>query len=63
VAGGAAGGLDKACGAAKVTLLVGVKNSDKGDFGEVQALAQEVDADKDVEVAFAQGAEDFDACK
>jgi hypothetical protein len=60
VAGGAAGGLDQAGRAAQVPFLVRVKNRDQRDFGEVQALAQEIDADEHIKFALAQGAKDFD---
>ena len=60
VAGGAAGRLDEAGGAAQIALLVGVQNGHQRDFGQVQPLAQEIDADQDVEIALAQGAQDFD---
>ena len=58
--GGAAGGLNQAGGAAEVAFLVGVEDGDEGNLGKIKAFAEEVDADEDVEVAFAQGAEDFD---
>ena len=61
VAGGAAGGLDEAGGAAQIALLVGVENGHQRDLGQVEALAQQVDADQHVELAFAQGAQDFHA--
>jgi hypothetical protein len=60
MAGGAAGGLDQAGGAAQVAFLVGVQDGDEGDFGQIEAFAEEVDADEHVELAFAQGAQDFD---
>ena len=41
-------------------LLVGVEDGDQRDLGQVEALAQEVDADEDVEVALAQAADDLD---
>ncbi|MFM1943705.1 MAG: hypothetical protein RI897_2687 [Verrucomicrobiota bacterium] len=58
--GGAAGGLDEAGGAAEVALLVGIEDGDEGDFGEVEAFAEEVDTDEDIELSLSEGAEDFD---
>ena len=42
-------------------FLVGVENGDQRDFGQVEALAQQVDADQHVELAAAQVAQDLDA--
>jgi len=61
VAGGAAGGLDEAGLAAEKALLVGIEDRDEGDLGEIEAFAEEVDADEDVKFAPAEGAEDLDA--
>ena len=61
VAGGAAGGLDEGGFAAEEAFFVGVEDADEGDFGEVEAFSEKVDANEDVAVAFAEGAEDFDA--
>ena len=61
VAGGAAGGLHEGGLAAEEAFFVGIEDADEGDFGEVEAFAEEVDADEDVAVALAEGAEDFDA--
>ena len=61
VAGGTSGGLDERGLAAQVAFLVGVEDADQSDFGEVEALAEKVDADQDVELAGAERAEDFDA--
>jgi hypothetical protein len=60
MAGGATGRLDEAGGAAEVTFLVGVQDGDERDFREIEAFAEEVDTDEHVELAFAEGAEDFD---
>ena len=61
VTGRAAGGLDKARLAAEEAFLIGVEDADQCDFGKVEAFAEEIDADEDVEGAGAQAAEDFDA--
>ena len=61
VAGRAADGLHQRGFAAQKAFLVGVENGDQRDFGQVEALAQEVDADQHVELAQAQIAEQFDA--
>ena len=45
---------------AQKALLVRVEDGDQGDLGQVEALAEEVDPDEDVEVALAQVAEDLD---
>ncbi len=61
VAGGAADGLDERSRRAQEALLVGVEDRDQRDLGDVEALAQEVDADQDVELAPPQVADDLDA--
>ena len=61
VAGGAADGLDQRGLGAQEALLVGVEDRDQRAFGDVEALAQQVDADQHVEGAEAQVAQDFDA--
>src|ERR1019366_2546875 len=42
----AADGLDERRGAAQVAFLVGIEDSDERDFGEVEALAEQVNADQ-----------------
>ena len=61
VAGGTADGLDEGAGGAEEAFLVSVEDGDEGDFGEVEALAEEVDADEDVDITAAEVAEYFDA--
>ena len=61
VAGGAADGLDERALAAEEAFLVGVEDGDERDFGQIEAFAEEVDADEDVELAAAEVAEDVDA--
>ena len=61
IARGAADGLDEAGLRAQEPLLVGIENGDQGTFGDVQPLAQQVDADQHVEHAQAQIADDLDA--
>ena len=61
VAGGAAYGLDEGALGAEEAFLVGVEDGDERDLGEVEAFAEEVDADEDVVLAFAEGAEEADA--
>ena len=46
---------------AQVAFLVGVQDGDQADLGQVEALAQQVDADDDVVDAEAQVAQDLDA--
>jgi hypothetical protein len=59
VAGGAAGGLDERGLAAQEAFLVGIEDADEGDLGEVEAFAEEVDADEDVEVGGAEAGGGF----
>ncbi len=59
VSGGAANGLNQRCLGAQKTLLVGVQNGDETAFGDVETLAQKVDADQHVEGAEAQIADDL----
>src|SRR5699024_2257864 len=54
VAGRAADRLDQTRLAAQETLFVGVQNRDQRNLGQVQALAQQVDADDRVDCAGAQ---------
>ena len=61
VAGAAADGLDQRGGAAEIAFFVGVENGDQGNFGKVEAFAEEIDADEDVEFAAAKIAKDADA--
>ena len=61
VAGGAADGLNQRRLAAQKTFLVGVEDRDQRAFGNVEALAQQVDADQRVERAEPQVADDLDA--
>src|SRR3954453_24208682 len=61
VAGGAADRLDERRLAAQEALLVGVEDRHERDLGEVEPLAQEVDADEDVVLAEPQVADDLDA--
>ena len=60
VAGGAPDDLDERPGAAQEALLVGVEDGDQGDLGQVDALAQQVDAHEHVVDAQAQVAQDLD---
>ena len=47
--------------AAQKAFLVGVEDGDQRDLGQVEPLAQQVDADEHVELAEAQVADDLDA--
>ena len=61
VARGAADGLDQRGLAAQKAFLVGVEDRDQRAFGNVEAFAQQVDADQRVERAEAKIADDLDA--
>ena len=61
VARGAADGLDQRGFRAQEAFLVGVENGDQRALGNVEALAQKVDADQHVEGAEPQVADDLDA--
>ena len=61
VARGAADRLDQRARRAQEAFLVGVEDRDQRDLGQVEPLAQQVDADQHVEVAAAQVADDLDA--
>ena len=60
VAGGTTCGLDERRLAAQESLLVGVEHRDERDLRQVEALAQEVHADEDVELAEPELADDRD---
>ena len=61
VARRAADRLDERARAAQEALLVGVEDRDERHLGQVEPLAQQVDADEHVELAEAQVAQDVDA--
>ena len=61
VSGRAADGLDEGGLRAEKALLVGVQDGDQGDFRQVQALPQEVDAHQHVEVPQTQVPDDLHA--
>src|SRR6202022_1048735 len=61
VARGAADGLDQRGLAAQKTFLVGVEDRNQRAFGNVEAFAQQVDADQRVERAEPEVADDLDA--
>ena len=61
VARGAADGLDQRGGRSQEAFLVGIEDRDQRAFGNVEPLAQQVDADQHVEHALAQVADDLDA--
>ena len=60
VARGAADRLDQRRLAAEEALLVGVEDRHQRHLGQVEPLAQQVDADEHVELAQAQLADDLD---
>ena len=60
VARRAADRLDQRRLAAQEALLVGVEDRHQRDLGQVEALAQQVDADQHVVLAQAQVADDLD---
>ena len=61
VARRAADRLDQRAARPQVALLVGVEDADEAHLRQVEALAQQVDADDDVVDAEAQVAQDLDA--
>ena len=61
VSRGAADRLDERGFGAQETFLVGIEDGDEAAFGNVEALAQQVDADQHVEGAEAQIPDDLDA--
>ena len=61
IAGGTADGLDEGGGGSEEAFFVGVEDSDEGDFRQVEAFAEQVDADENVVFAEAELAEEFDA--
>src|SRR5256884_293697 len=61
IARGAADGLDQRRFTAQKTFLVGVEDRDQRAFGNVEAFAQQIDADQRVERAEAKVSDDLDA--
>ena len=59
MARGAARGLDERRLRAEKALLVGVEHGDERDLGQVEPLAQKIDADEHIDLAGAQAAQDF----
>ena len=57
----AADGLDQRAIAAQEAFLVGVENRDERHLGQIEPLAQQVDADQHVELAEPQPADDLHA--
>ncbi len=57
----AADGLDQRGGRAQEAFFIRIENTHAQDFGNVEALAQQIDADQNVEDATAQILHDFDA--
>ena len=60
VPSGAAHGLDQRGVGAQEAFLVGVEDGHQRHLGQVETLAEEVDADEHVELAEAQVPEDLD---
>jgi hypothetical protein len=60
VAGGAPDRLDEGAAGAQEALLVGVQDRHEGHLGQVEALAQQVDADEDVVLPEPQLAQQLD---
>ena len=58
-----ADGLDQASGGSQEAFLVGVEDRHQGDLGEVEALAEQVDADQHVVLPEPQLAQQFDAAQ
>ena len=58
---GAADGLDQRPFGAQEALLVGIEDRDERHLRHVEALAQQVDSDEDVELAKPQVADDLDS--
>nr|BFE89063.1 hypothetical protein GCM10020093_116640 [Planobispora longispora] len=63
VSGGAADGLDQRRLRPEEALLVGVEDGHQRHLGQVEALAEQVDADEHVELADAQLAQELDAAQ
>ena len=61
MAGRATDGLDQRAVRAQEPLFVGVEDGHQRYLGQVQSLSQQVDAYDDVDLAFAQFAQQFDA--
>ena len=54
-------GLDERAVAAQKPFLIRIENRDERHLGQVESLAQQVDADEHVELAEPQAADDLDA--
>ncbi len=61
MARGAAHGLDERAGRAQKAFLVGIENGDERNFRQVEAFAQQIDADERVVLALAQAGEQLHA--
>ena len=63
IPGGPANSLDQGTLRAQIALFVRIQNGHQRDLGNIEPLAQEVDADQDIEAALAERANNFDALK
>ena len=61
IARGAADGLNQGTFGAQETFLVGIENRNQRHLGQIQPLAQQIDADQNIEFTEAQIAQDFHA--
>ena len=61
VARRAAGGLNERSLAAQIAFLVGIEDADERDLRQIEAFAQQIDADENVELGGAQAAQDLHA--
>ena len=61
VARAAADGLDQRSARTQKAFFVGIQNRHQRDFRQIQAFAQQVDADQHVKLALAQIAQDLHA--
>ena len=61
IPGGPANGLNQGTLGAQIALFVRVQNGHQRDLGNIEALAQEVDADQDIEAALAQRTDNLHA--
>ncbi len=61
VARGPSRGLDQRSLAAQESLFVGIEDADQRDFRKIESFAEEIDADKNIEVGRAQATQDFHA--
>ena len=60
IACGASDGLNQRARRTQIAFLIGVKDRDQRNLGQIKPFAQQIDSDQHVEIALAQAPDDLD---